>query len=58
MAKTCLGIDIGREQLKLVLIKGEKIQKCAVVQMPEGLFKDGRIVSVESAGELIRQTMK
>lgn len=58
MAKTCLGIDIGREQLKLVLMKGETIQKSVSVQMPDGLFKDGRIVSVESTGELIRQTMK
>ena len=58
MAKTCLGIDIGREQLKLVLMKGETIQKSVSVQMPDGLFRDGRIVSVESTGELIRQTMK
>lgn len=58
MAKTCLGIDIGREQLKLVLMKGETIQKSVSVQMPDGLFKDGRIVSVESTGELIRQAMK
>ncbi len=58
MAKTCLGIDIGREQLKLVLMKGETIQKAVSVQMPDGLFRDGRIVSVESTGELIRQTMK
>ena len=58
MTKTCLGIDIGREQMKLVLMRGERIQKVAVVQMPDGLYRDGRIVSVESAGELIRQTMK
>ena len=40
MAKSCLGIDIGKDQLKLVLMKGETIQKTASVQMPEGLLKD------------------
>ena len=54
MAKSCLGIDIGKDQLKLVLMKGENIVKAASVQMPEGLLKDGRIVSVETTGELIR----
>lgn len=52
MAKSCLGIDIGKDQLKLVLMKGENIVKTASVQMPEGLLKDGRIVSVETTGEL------
>ena len=58
MAKSCLGIDIGKDQLKLVLMKGENICRIASVQMPEGLFKEGRIVSVETTGELIRKTMK
>lgn len=58
MTKTCLGIDIGKTQMKLALIKGEKVLKCATVQMPEGLYKDGKIVSVESMGELLRETMK
>ena len=58
MAKACLGIDIGKDQLKLVLMKGENIQKAVSVQMPEGLLKDGRIVSVETTGELIRKAMK
>ena len=58
MAKSCLGIDIGKDQLKLVLMKGETIQKTVSVQMPEGLLKEGRIVSVETTGELIRKTMK
>lgn len=58
MAKSCLGIDIGKDQLKLVLMKGENICRTASVQMPEGLFKEGRIVSVETTGELIRKTMK
>ena len=39
-------------------MKGENIQKAVSVQMPEGLLKEGRIVSVETTGELIRKTMK
>ena len=35
MAKSCLGIDIGKDQMKLVLMKGENIVKTASVQMPE-----------------------
>lgn len=58
MTKSCLGIDIGKDQMKLVLMKGENIVKTASVQMPEGLLKDGIIVSVETTGELIRKTMK
>lgn len=58
MAKTCLGIDIGKEQMKLVLMKGERIIRTASVPMPDGLMRDGRIVSVESAGEVLRKAMK
>ena len=58
MTNTCLGIDIGKTQLKLVLMKGEKILKYATVQMPEGLYKDGQIVSIESMGEILRNAMK
>ena len=58
MTKTCLGIDIGKNHLKLVLMKGETVLKCATVQMPDGLYKDGRVVSVESMGELLRNAMK
>ena len=35
MAKSCLGIDIGKDQLKLVLMKGENIVKTAPIP---GLF--------------------
>lgn len=58
MTNTCLGIDIGKTQLKLVLMKDEKILKYATVQMPEGLYKDGQIISIESMGELLRNAME
>lgn len=58
MDKKILGVDIGHDRLKLVLMKGKRIIKAATVQMPERLIQDGKIASVETMGELIRSTMK
>lgn len=58
MAKTILGIDIGHDQLKLALVRGRRVLKTASAPMPENLLREGRIVSRESMGELIRDTMK
>ena len=58
MAKTVLGIDIGHGQLKLALVRGERVLKTASAEMPENLLREGRITSRESMGELIRTTMK
>ena len=58
MAKTVLGIDIGHDQLKLALVKGNTVLKTAFASMPENLLREGRITSRESLGELIRNTMK
>ena len=58
MAKTYLGIDIGHDRLKLALVSGGQVKKSAVVALPEKLVRDGRVVSIETMGELIRTTMK
>ena len=58
MAKTILGIDIGYDSLKLALVSGKQIRKTAVVPMPQNLIREGRVVSTETMGELIRRTMK
>jgi len=58
MAKTILGIDIGCDTLKLALVSGRHVKKSVVVPMPVGLFKEGRVVSTETMGELLRKTMK
>ncbi len=58
MAKTILGVDIGHDQLKLALVKGNRVLKTASAAMPENLLRQGRIVSRESLSELIRITMK
>ena len=58
MAKTYLGIDIGYDRLKLALVAGRQIKKTADAPMPANLIKEGKPVSVETMGELIRKTMK
>ena len=58
MAKTYLGIDIGYDRLKLALVNGRQVKKTVSVPMPANLVKEGRVVSTETMGELIRKTMK
>ena len=58
MASTYLGIDMGYDSLKLALVNGGKLKKAVCVPMQNALIKEGRVVSVESMGELLRNTMK
>jgi type IV pilus assembly protein PilM len=58
MAKSILGIDIGYNSLKLALVNGKQIRQTAVVDMPENLIKEGRVVSKETMGELLRDSIK
>ena len=58
MAKTMLGIDIGHDNLRLVQMQGRKVLKAVSVPMPKHLVKDGQIISDETIGELIRNTMR
>lgn len=58
MGKTILGIDIGYDNLKLALVKDGRVKKSATVPMPRNLLREGRIVSPESMGELLRTAMK
>ena len=58
MARTILGVDFGYDSLKLAVVNGKQVRKTAVVPMPNNLIREGRIVSSETMGELIRRTMK
>ena len=58
MAKAILGVDIGYDSLKLALVSGKQVRKTAVAPMPSSLIREGRVVSTETMGELIRNTMK
>lgn len=58
MAKNILGIDIGYDSLKLALVNGSQVRKTVRVPMPTKLLQDGRVISTETMGELIRNTLK
>ena len=58
MAKTILGVDIGYDSLKLALVNGKTVRRTAIVPMPKNLIREGRVVSTETMGELIRRTMR
>ena len=58
MGKSLIGIDIGHGSLKLALVKGKRVKRAVSVPMPNKLVKEGRVVSIETMGELIRTTMR
>lgn len=58
MAKNILGIDVGYDSLKLALVNGTQVKKTFSVPMPKKLLQEGRIISTETMGELVRNTMK
>ena len=58
MAKTIVGVDIGYDNMKIALVQGRKVLRAVSVPMPKQLVRDGYIVSAESMGELIRNTMR
>ena len=58
MAQTILGIDVGHNRLKLALVNGKHIKRSVVLDMPENLVRDGRIVSPETMGEYLRTSLK
>lgn len=58
MGKSILGVDIGYDSLKLALVKDGRVKKAVTVAMPKNLLRQGRVVSPESMGELIRKAMK
>lgn len=58
MAKSILGIDVGYDSLKLALVSGKNVKKTVQVSMPDKLIREGRTVSPETLGELLRTTMR
>lgn len=58
MAKTILGVDIGSDSLKLALVSNGQVKKAVIVPIPNSLVKEYRVVSPETMGELIRNTMR
>lgn len=58
MAKKILGIDVGHDSLKLALINGKTVEKVVIEPIPLNLIQNNKVVSEESMGEFLRDTMK
>ena len=58
MAKKILGIDVGHDTLKLALVNGKTVEKVVIEPIPLNLIQNNRVVSEESMGEFLRDTMK
>ena len=57
-SKKVLGIDIGTNRMKLVLMEGSHLLSNVEIDLPDKLVQDGRIVSIETVGELIKNALK
>ena len=56
--KTCLGIDIGNNRVKIAVKKGGVLQKVIVEQVPDGSVRDNHIVTFDAMGDFLRELLK
>ena len=56
--KSILGIDIGSDRLKLALVEDSYVLDAVSTKMPDNLFKEGRVTSIETMSGLISSVMK
>jgi len=56
--KPIVGLDIGCDSMKIVLCQGDNVKKSVQVPMPQNMIKEGRPVSPEALGEMLRTTLK
>lgn len=58
MAKPQLGIDIGNRAVHVVLWDGKQVKRAITEPLPEGLVRDGRIVSAAAMTEFFKSLRK
>ncbi|MEA5021020.1 MAG: pilus assembly protein PilM [Gordonibacter sp.] len=58
MAKSYLGIDVDSGHLKLVVCSRETIELVVIELLPDNLVKDGRITSLETMSEILRDAVR
>ncbi len=56
--KTCLGIDIGNNRVKIAVKKGGVVRSLLVDTVPDGLMKENHIISYDALGDFIRDMLK
>lgn len=58
MAKKIVGIDIGNRMLKLALVMDGSVTQSIVVDLPDNLVREGRVVSPDIMASLIKNSLK
>ncbi len=58
MANPQLGVDIGNRSIHIVVWDGKHIRKAISEPMPEGLIRDGRILSQAAMAEFLKNTKR
>ena len=57
MGKT-IGIEIGNSTIKLVVVRGKRVQTMAVKQLPENMVLDGKVTSPDAMTTFIKEMRK
>lgn len=58
MASKMIGIEIGSDTIKMVVVKGDQIQKMAVERLPDHLVQEGRVTAPIMMQRFIKNMMK
>lgn len=58
MSKAQLGIDIGNRAVHIVVWDGKQMKKTVTEPLPEGLVRDGRIISAAAMAEFFKSVRK
>ena len=56
--KQLLGIDIGSDRLKIALVEDGYVLDAVSTKMPDNLYSEGRITSVDTLSTLIGNVMR
>lgn len=58
MAHKCVGIDIGSSTVDMALWNGSAVTDIISEELPEGMVRDGRVVSFDALGSFMKEVRK
>lgn len=58
MSKKCIGFDIGARSVHIAVREKDGVGRVVNVQTPEGLVRDGQILSFEAMGDFLKELRK
>lgn len=56
--KTLVGIDIGQSRVKIALVSSGVVKKVVSAELPENVFREGKIENTDKVAEVIRETLR